>query len=96
MSNDRGQSGSEPSRYGRWASTWPGVGVERNGSCRLSDSRQSRAHHGRAVRTGAVQDCYGRDRIEGLEPWCVFDNTAASAVTGNAPSLIAKLRQEPR
>ena len=29
---------------------------------------------------------------EGLGPWCVFDNTAASAATGNALSLAAKLR----
>jgi uncharacterized protein YecE (DUF72 family) len=29
---------------------------------------------------------------DGLEPWCVFDNTAASQATGNALSLIAKLR----
>jgi uncharacterized protein YecE (DUF72 family) len=27
----------------------------------------------------------------GLEPWCVFDNTAASQATGNALSLLAKL-----
>ena len=29
---------------------------------------------------------------DGLEPWCVFDNTAASEATGNALSLMAKLR----
>lgn len=28
---------------------------------------------------------------EGLTPWCMFDNTAASAATGNALSLVAKL-----
>lgn len=28
---------------------------------------------------------------EGLKPWCVFDNTAASAATGNALSLMARL-----
>ena len=27
---------------------------------------------------------------EGVEPWCVFDNTAAAAATGNALSLMAK------
>lgn len=30
-----------------------------------------------------------------LEPWCVFDNTAASEATGNALSLMARLRCEP-
>jgi uncharacterized protein YecE (DUF72 family) len=30
-----------------------------------------------------------------LEPWCVFDNTAASEATGNALSLMARLRREP-
>jgi len=29
---------------------------------------------------------------QGLEPWCMFDNTAASQATGNALSLAAKLR----
>jgi uncharacterized protein YecE (DUF72 family) len=29
---------------------------------------------------------------EGHEPWCMFDNTAASQATGNALSLMAKLR----
>lgn len=28
---------------------------------------------------------------EGLEPWCMFDNTAASAATSNALSLMTKL-----
>lgn len=32
---------------------------------------------------------------EGLEPWCVFDNTAASEATSNALSLMAKLRPDP-
>ncbi len=31
---------------------------------------------------------------EGAEPWCIFDNTAASAATGDALSLRARLRTE--
>ncbi len=31
---------------------------------------------------------------EGREPWCMFDNTASSAATGDALSLMAKLRSE--
>ena len=33
---------------------------------------------------------------DGIEPWCVFDNTAASEATGNALSLLAKLRPSNR
>lgn len=33
---------------------------------------------------------------DGLEPWCMFDNTATSEATGNALSLMAKLRPEPK
>ncbi len=33
---------------------------------------------------------------EGLEPWCVFDNTAASQATGNALSLMAKSHPKPK
>jgi uncharacterized protein YecE (DUF72 family) len=32
----------------------------------------------------------------GHEPWCIFDNTAASEATGNALSLLSKLRSERR
>jgi uncharacterized protein YecE (DUF72 family) len=51
---------------------------------------------------------YGDDAIEAyaariqaangaeFEPWCVFDNTAASEATGNALSLMAKLTREPK
>jgi len=33
--------------------------------------------------------------MDGGEPWCMFDNTAAWEATGNALSLLAKLRREP-
>jgi len=43
----------------------------------------------------AVIDSYARqirDAVgQGLRPWCVFDNTAASAATGNALSLLERL-----
>lgn len=32
---------------------------------------------------------------EGITPWCMFDNTAASAATGDALALMARLRREP-
>ena len=32
-------------------------------------------------------------RDEGLDTWCIFDNTAASAATSNALSLMAKLQE---
>jgi uncharacterized protein YecE (DUF72 family) len=42
-----------------------------------------------AIDTYARQMQAAIDR--GVTPWCVFDNTAASAATGNALSLMARL-----
>lgn len=49
----------------------------------------------RSAYTDEAIDRYARQVREaadaGLTPWCVFDNTAASAATGNALSLMARL-----
>lgn len=49
---------------------------------RSSYTEETISHYAERIRAAAE---------EGLAPWCMFDNTAASAATSNALSLIAKL-----
>ena len=45
-------------------------------------------------RLGAYGAAIDQDRAAGRPVWCMFDNTASSAATGDALALLARLRKE--
>lgn len=83
---------ADPVRHepGRWPGGWPGlVYVRLHGSPRMYYS---------AYEPAVLQALAQRLRVaaaEGAEVWCMFDNTAAGAATGDALQLQACLAGDP-